>query len=358
MGRLRSPRRLLPALLSAALAACGRGAPPSEAPALEARLAERVRAWVAAGELARPDGYVYTVEVGELLTWAALAGDRPLYDRLRAEVLPLVRDDPSDPYTRGFVAWRQKHGEPHDASGTTEALRVAEGLWRGAAAFDLPEDRALALLVLHGYAAHAAELNGVWLVRNYFNFGTRAFATNSFLIDYAPDFLSEVAEAEGDPALADIARRSGELLADARAPSGLVRDVVQPELATLTDQDVVIFSPNDAVQLSNAATAALMGAEREPAVAHGVLRFALACLPRLDTAYYGRTGEVALRRPPGLETWAVLARLALARGDTEAFDALWPRLADAVELFLEREPEPRLYVAAELLLGLAAARGR
>ena len=356
--RAPAPRRALAAALLAALGACGRVPLPAEAPALEARLAARVRGWVEAGELARPDGYVYAVEVGELLAWSALAGDRPLYDRLRAEALRFVRDDPSDPYTQGFVAWRRRDGEAHDASGTTEALRVAEGLWRGAAAFDLPADRALSLLVLRGYARHAAELHGTWLVRNYFNLGTRAFATNSFLVDYAPDFLMEVAAAEGDAELEELAQRSYALLLLARAPTGLIRDAVQPELATLTDAEHVVFSPNDVVQLANAGTAALMGARGRPEAAAGVLGFALARWPRIDAAYFGRTGEAALRRRPGLETWGILLRLALALEDAPAFERLWPRAAGAVEDFLKREREPRLYVAGELLLALRAADPR
>jgi len=310
---------------------------------------------VAAGELARPDGYVYTAEVGSLLAWAALAGDRALYDDLRALALPLVRDDPSDPYTRGFVAWRSRPGEAHDASGTTEALRVAEGLWRGAQAFGRPEDRELALGVLHGYARHAAELNGIWLVRNYFNFETRAFATNSFLVDYAPDFVVEAAAAEDDALLLEVARRSYEVVGSARAPSGLLHDLLQPELVTVTDRDLVTFSPNDTIQLVNAAQVALGAARGRPGVAQGVLDFALARLPDLDAAYLGRTGEVAKRRAPGIETCAVLARLALALGDAGAFRSFWPPLAEAVEAFLDEEREPRLYVAAELLLALRAA---
>ncbi len=32
-------------------------------------------------------------------------------------------------------------------------------------------------------ARHAAEEQGVWMIRNYFNLGTRSFANNSFLVD-------------------------------------------------------------------------------------------------------------------------------------------------------------------------------
>ncbi|MEM7309619.1 MAG: hypothetical protein AAF682_23290 [Planctomycetota bacterium] len=356
-----SRRGLLRWLWAAALAlvaACGTEPPPAErARELERALAERVIAWVESGELARPNDFVYAVDLGQLLAWSALAGEERLYLTLRDRCArELVLDDASDPYTRGFVAWRRGSGAevPPDASGTTEALRVAEGLWRGAVAFDRPADAELAWLVLSGYARHAATDADVWLIRNYFNLGTRAFATNSFLVDYAPDLVAEVAAATGDAELAEVAERSYALLAGAPAPSGLVYAVVQPELSTLMENDLIVFSPNDVVQLSNAATAALYGVRGEPHVGLGVLGFALARLPRLDNSYYGRTGEVASKRRPGLETWAVLTRLAVALEHDEARARLAPRLLAAAEAFLAAEPEPRLFVASELLLGLRA----
>ena len=80
------------------------------------------------------------------------------------------------------VPWRsflQTLRKALDASGTTEALRFAEGLWEGARVFGEPADRELALLVLRAYRRHEYVDQGIWLIRNYFNLQTRAFATNS-----------------------------------------------------------------------------------------------------------------------------------------------------------------------------------
>ena len=347
-----------PAVALILVAGCGGVAAPEEVAELEGRLAERVRTWIGDGQLARQDGFVYAVDIGQLLIWSAEAEDAELYDALRPTVDTLILQNPDDVTTHGFVAWRLQDGEPPDASGTTEALRVAEGLWRGSAAFNRPADRELAHLVLTGYARHVAVDNGVWFVRNYFNLGTRTFATNSFLVDYGPDLLAEVASSSTQEAreeLAEVAARSYALLDRARAPSGLVYAIIQPEVATLMDTSLLVYSPNDVVQLSNSATAALSGVRGEPHVGLGVLGFATSRLPRLDTAYYGRTGEIANRRRPGLETWAVLTRLAVALGDGPSLAKLMPRLVGATEAFLRAEPEPRLYVASELLLGLRAA---
>ena len=132
-----------------------------------------------AGEFARADGFAYAVDIGELLRVAARLEDREMYAALREFALRrLIVDEPDDPYTRGFVLWRRSpvpvdSEDAPDASGTTEALRISEGLWEGAHAFGAGEDRELALMILDGYQRHASAAAGLLLIRNYFNFGSR-----------------------------------------------------------------------------------------------------------------------------------------------------------------------------------------
>lgn len=316
--------------------------------ALETRAA---RLWRGDG-LVRPDGCVYTVDVGHLLIYAAARGDRALYDRVRPVARGLVRDDRSDPYTRGFVPWRRCGDDPPDASGTTEALRVARGLWRGGARFDLADDRALARVVLDGYARHAAEEYGVWMVRNYFAFQTRAFANDSYLVDYDPDFVAEVARATGDAGLATLARRSAALVEAAVAPSGLIHTLVQPDVATLLPRaPVPIFSPNDVIQVNNACVVAETVVESAPAAARAVLDFALARGRGLRRAYYGRTGEPVDSTPADSTAWSCLARLATRLGDPGAQRAFVPMAAWGWR-WLVRDEVRRPYSTIEALLAL------
>ena len=119
---------------------------PEGARRAKEELHELTRARVEAGMLARTDGYVYAVDVALLMIFAAGEGDEAMYGTLRDFALEhLLLDSDDDPYTRGFVAWRYSEGIAPDASGTTEALRLAEGLWRGAQAFDIDTDRAIVL---------------------------------------------------------------------------------------------------------------------------------------------------------------------------------------------------------------------
>ncbi len=353
-------------------------------------LHQEVRERVLAGDFARPDGFAYAVDIGELLKVAARRNDRELADALRRFAKTrLIVDDPDDPFTRGFVVWRRTVAPPSapaddgaagsgagdaeeeateagkegaagqgtdapDASGTTEALRVSQGLRETAAAFALPEDRALSLRILDGYARHAAEAAGLLLIRNYFNFSSRDFATNSFLVDYGPDYLARVARAEDRADLADLAARSYEVVRAAAAGNGLLYDVFQPENATLYDDErTLLHSPRDLVQTSNTASIALQAMEGAPEIAAGVLEFCRTRMPGLKLAYYGRTGEPAREKRPGIEIWGTLTEMAVRRRDEASVRAFAPFLVSNAER--GRLPEDAtLYVAAHLLLGLDA----
>ncbi len=319
-----------------------------------------VRSRVLAGDLARADGFAYAVDIGELLRLAARVRDRKLYDALRGFARErLIVDDPDDPFTRGFVIWRRPPqpvpgNDVPDASGTTEALRVSEGLWEGAAAFGLPGDRDLAVRILDGYARHASEAAGLLLIRNYFNFSSRDFATNSFLVDYAPDHVAEVARASDRTDLATIAAGSYEMVRAARTPAGLLYDVFQPEMVTLYDDErTLIHSPRDIVQTSNAAAIAATALEGAPDVADRILSFCRERMPGLRLAYYGRTGEEAREKRPGVEIWGTLTEMSVRQADEASLRAFAPFLV--TNSVTDRIPEDAfLYVAAHLLQGLEA----
>jgi hypothetical protein len=353
--------RAAEAALLLALAVAGCGPPlspwePEDARRTKEELHRLVRERVLKGRLARADGWTYAIDVSLLMIFAAGERDSDLYLHLgRFASEHLVLDSEDDPYTRGFVVWRVREQTPPDASGTTEALRLAEAFWRGSLAFDRLEDRDRAVLILEGYARHRSEERGVWMIRNYFNLGTRSFATNSFLVDYAPDFLAEVGEATGNPALREIAEKSYALIERAQSDAGLLYDVVQPELKTLLDDErMVVFSPNDAIQVSNSAAVALGAAKGRPGVAGRVLDFCLVRMPELKGTYYGRTGEIARDKRPGIEAWSSLVRLAIALEREDALEEFYPFLVSNAGRKWRIPDDAWLYVVGELLLGLQA----
>lgn len=321
---------------------------------LQSALHDQARLWISADRLLRDDGYLYAVDVGQLMICMAGVGDRESYDVLRKRaVADLIRDDPREPYTRGMVAWRRKAGTKMDASGTTEALRVARGLWTGARAFGQSEDADRAMTILDAYARHAMVDQGVWIISNYFDFTTHGFANNSFLVDYDADFVSEVAEARKNASLRDVAQRSARAVEMAVAPSGLLYDLLQPELKTLyPEMDVVAFSPNDIVQFSNCATVATTVARSVPHVARSVLAFALNRMEDLRIYYFGRSGQVVNDRPAGLAELSALARLAMRVGSVDSASAVATRALPKWKYFAAHAKPTQAYLVSEILLAL------
>jgi hypothetical protein len=311
---------------------------------------------VAGGELARANGYIYTIDVGQLMLAAAQDGNAEVYAALYDLVTQsLILNDPSDPYTQGFVGWRVQPGQPLDASGTTEALRVAKALWIGADQFGRPADRELALLVLGGYARHEAVDQGIWLIRNYFNLGTRAFATNTYLVDYDPDFVALAAATSDDAILQAVAQQSYALLNASVSPSGLLYDIVQPEIRTLVpDLDIVAFSPNDIIQVLNSCTVAETVVQGNPAVAAQTLDFALQRLPDLRKYYLGRSGEPTSDQHAGNPEWTCLLRLAARLGRADAVDMLLEPAVSEWERLLQNPDQLSLYEMGEILLAIHA----
>jgi hypothetical protein len=354
---------------------------------------------VSEGRLARPadkkeDEFTYAVDVGQLLCYFAMVSDKEPYLALRDYAArELVVDIKEDPFTKGFVLWRTQPGAKPDASGTTEALRIAKGLWIGSKIFGRPEDCLLASTIIDGYARHQNVDQGLWLIRNYFHFYSRAFASNSFIIDYDPDFLRDVAESYKDDTSADgqryhdltaLADHSYEVLRASAAPCGLIYDLLQPELKTMYyGLDVAYFSPNDIIQLNNACATAATVARGDPALADEVIGFIADRLgvrrsrpatqasrsnpttrpvPEDETGhilahYYGRTGESVNKQGIGATEYCAIIRLAALRIDDTALYVIGRCIEQAMaywEYDVAHADKLDAWTASEMLLGLQA----
>jgi len=274
-------------------------------------------------------------------------------------------------------------------------LRIAKGLWIGSKAFGRPEDRVLAVSVIDGYGRHQNVDQGLWLIRNYFHFYSRAFANNSFIIDYDPDFLRDVAESYKDDQsdggqhyrdLTALTDRSYAVLRASVAPCGLIYDLLQPELKTMYyGLDVAYFSPNDIIQLNNACATAATVARGEPGVADDVMAFIAdrmgigrskpttresglgpttrSAPPAGDESghifahYYGRTGEFVNKQGIGATEYCAIIRLAVLRGDEVAMYVIGRCIEQAMpywEYDVAHADRLDAWTASEMLLGLQA----
>lgn len=335
-----------------------------------ARLHGKARQWIlqAPESIARPgatpaESYVYTVDLAQLMEHFALAVDLEPYLKLRQFAIDhVIIDDPKESFTKGFVLWRCVPNTPPDASGTTEALRVARALWTGGKAFNRAEDKALALTILDGYARHGNVDQDIWLIRNYFGFGSKSFATNTFVIDYDADFVRQVAsdlkgvdEAQHKK-MSELADNCFGLMRRTPTPCGLLYDLVQPELKTMYwGLDVAAFSPNDVIQTNNACTTAATIAKGEPAIAKKVLAFVTGKQQadgKVYAHYYGRTGERVSWRGLGAAENMSIAKLGALLGDKSAVAQFVSFGMAYWEDFTNTATPDRAWATSEILLGL------
>jgi hypothetical protein len=137
-------------------------------------------------------------------------------------------------------------------------------------------------------------------------------------------------------------------------PSGLLYDIIQPEVLTLMPdlKHLVIFSPNDVVKLANTCTVAERVTTGAPEIGQKVIRFAMQRLPKLSTYYYGRTGEPAIQQNAEVPTYACLVRLAVKLGDRKALNAFLDPFVTHAEAVVKNTEEFSLYTVIEALLAL------
>lgn len=319
---------------------------------IDRELRRRTALWTEEGRLARDDGSLYTVDLAQLLGAAARSKDLELYRQLRSKVdAILVTGEYGAHGPLGvLVAWRSLPGRDNDASGTTEALRLAQALWQGSLNFGFDDDRELALKIVEGYGNHAYVDQGEWLIRNYYNLKTRAFAQNSFLIDYDPDFLWQLAAETQRPELSNLAERSSRVVQMAQTTSGLLHEIIQPEFLTaMPVLGSAFFSPNNFAQLSNSCTVLERSLRDHRTMAAALLEFAVERLDSLGLIYNVETGARHPRGNPGVETLGCLLRLAHHFDRPDVIEQLEGKLRWFVDNFLAEEPQPRAFLASELL---------
>jgi len=336
---------------------------PDEYRAAAVKLDEELRRLLRTDGLQRRDGFLYGRDVAPMLLYAAQRQDQTLYLQLLPLARRLIIEDPADPFARGFVLWRRKPGAPLEITGATETLWMARALWAGAGAFNRADDRALALTVMEGYARHAYELAGSWLVRKYFAFDGRTFAGLSAIANYHPDFMADVEQQHPRAEWRGFGERSYAMLERARTPAGLLYPLVQPEVgATYPDLNVTLYAPNGYASLADSCFAAAGAVRGNPQLAEDLLDFAqdndhTAFNGRLFAYFRSDDGEPTGIAELSSEGYACLAGLAAARQDRGAFKEFLPFLMLAMR-DITNVPSVQVapfYDGAQLLLTAYAA---
>ncbi len=313
---------------------------------------ENTIAWAVLNEMkardglpVRPDGWAYAIDLGNLMVYAARRGSitlfRLLADRVERDYLVTKSNDPNALFT---IAWRHRPDHPNEASGTTETLRMVEAYWLAGERWNNDYYRRLAYLMAWAYARHqwSNEYGEGWFIRNYYNYETKEYATNTYLVDYAPDVLRRVAEYMGDKQLLAVANAAAVFVVAAQLPSGLFHEMYQPEISTLY-ANITYFSPNGVIQLIDSVEAALGISELyAPDRARRTYEFAkqhfLESGVRAISNQYSMDGVMGVGRENAPAVYAYIIRLAVRFGD----------LQFARELINEKLNVDRMYLTAPL----------
>lgn len=352
-------------LLAACLAPALPAQQPAAFPSAELRAASKsldaaVHAWLAGGNAARRDGYVYAMDVAPLMLYAARTRDESLYRKLLPAAQGLVVAG-GDAGTVGYVLWRKRAGQDPEVTGATEALWLAHALWSGASAFGREQDRTLATQILTGYARHAQESGGAWRVRRYFSFGSRSFADLSLVSNYDPDFLAETENKVDSAAWSGFGRRSYAMLEQAVSPTGLAYPVIQPaDPAVYRGLKVNAYAPNGAVVLEDACAAAEGALRGRPELARNLLKFTEHYerrdeVGRLYAYYRHADGKPIGKRPLSSVGYACLVRVAAAVGDRARLADFDMVLRGDMRAVAQQPGETPLMVAGPLLLAAQAS---
>jgi hypothetical protein len=337
---------------------------PKELSDLQVQIRKNLDQWLKDGALVRDDGYIYTVDTAQLAIYAANEKDQELYQKLLPILSSTIIDIPGQEFSQGMVSWRiPKDYLDHpdfkrDASGTTEALRVAEALWLGKIAFALPHDDLVKKMIL-AYQKHQAVDQNQWFIRNYYNIQTNAFAPNSYAVDYDPDFLLRLSQETTDAELKNIAltlsQKSAELLENSISPSGLVHQVMLPEIKTLIPTiNMIAFSPNAIEMINNALTVAERCVHTCPKVIKQAQKFLDKQNDRFGRAYQAISGESLSKEGAGIVEYAAITRFACYTDDQALLNKSLGHLVLHIKTFLKwPDHGVKIYVASETLMSLS-----
>jgi hypothetical protein len=337
--------------VAAPTAPAARNAPDTAMHDAAAKLDAALRAALKGG-LAHADSHVYAADAVPLLRYAAARKDRALYETTLPAAMTLVLNSKDDPYAQGFVATRMKKGGKPESSDAGAMVGMAAALTAGSDAFGRADDRASARMILDGYGRHAYEMQGTWLVRHAFDFGSRNFSSGSLLVDYNGDFLAGL---DGG-ATQGFGARSQALVAGAASSAHLLRPLVQPEVAaTWTGAGLNgTIAPNNLTPLADACAGAASVAGSNPDLGRGLLAFATnqAKAGALKAFYNVDTGAASGDTPLPAAGLACLVELASRLDDGDATAALDARFTAAL-----RGVKGSEIGTAAALLSAAQARG-
>jgi len=257
---------------------------------------------------ARADGYVYAIDLAYIMRVGALLDNQRLFERAYTLVQDhLLQINVNDPRARYTVRWRYHPERPRDASGAKETGMVADALWTAFEQWGHPHHRSIAIKVLNAYLDHGYwETDRRFLVKNYYNYGTKTLSENTWLINQLPHTVRKIGCATRDSALLRTARGMSRFVRAGALQEGFSYEMYDPGIGTVIENASGYYSPNGILKLQSSLQIARTRLPFTTRPAQALLRFQNEKDHDLYTHYYRNPRTEDLRplwEKPSAEYW-------------------------------------------------------
>lgn len=201
----------------------------------------------------RDDGFAYAVDLGNTMTTAVALDNRELFDRAYGLIREhFLRTDAEDPRARYTILWRYKPNTVPDASGSKETGVLADALWEAYERWGDREHREVATKVLDAYLEHGYwETERRFVVKNYYNYGTRTLSENTWVLNQMPHTIRKIACGTRDTSLFRHARGMARFAEAAYLKKGFSREMYDVGIETVFGGSDGYYSPNGLIKLQS-----------------------------------------------------------------------------------------------------------
>jgi hypothetical protein len=194
----------------------------------------------------RFNGYAYAIDLGNILRFAAATNDRQLFDSAYAAVMKYyLMKETGDAKADYTLLWRTKPGQFRDASGSAETINAAEGFWRGYERWNDLDLKSLAQRMAIAYLGHGSWTDdGRFYVKNYYNYVTKTYSENTWLLNQMPHVLLRIGRGCKDTNMVNYAIGMAKFLRNGIVFPGISKEMYDPGIGTVIPGQTGYYAPD------------------------------------------------------------------------------------------------------------------
>ncbi|MCS7229325.1 MAG: hypothetical protein RMJ81_08750 [Candidatus Kryptonium sp.] len=191
----------------------------------------------------RPDGFCYSIDLAEIMHMAVEIDDSIIFRRAY-EIIKrnyIIRDSWID----SSILWRYKPGSEIEASGTAETIHCAYAIFLAYKKWKVKEYKQVSYSLAKAYFKHGYMIDSnKFLVKNYFNYQTRALSENTWIINQRPDFLMAIGIENNDAQMIEKAHFMYNAVMQSYVKNGFFHSIYDIGIRTVIPSSNGYYSPN------------------------------------------------------------------------------------------------------------------